>query len=176
MTEAAAVASRVLFLVDPASQTRARTLAEAPNGAIREGRADDVTVVNMGGKAADMRITYEAIGQIKDRLGFAFMMHQGIQRKGERVTATEIRMLANELQEILAGSYALLSQSFQLRLVNLLMDRMTKQKRLPSIPQDIVHPHVVTGLEALGRGADLAKLVGFVQGAGATLGPELLNQ
>ena len=37
-------------------------------------------------------------------------------------------------------------------------------------------PSVVTGLEALGRGADLQRLDAFVQGVGATLGPELLNQ
>lgn len=176
MIEAAAMSAKCLWLVDPASQTRARTLAEAPNGAIREGRADDVTMVTMAGKAADMRIAFESIGQIKDRLGLAFLMNQGLQRKGERVTATEWRILAEELEGVLAGTYSLLSQIMQLKLVNLLMVRMTKENRLPQIPQDIVKATVVTGLEALGRGADLQRLDAFVQGAGATLGPELLNQ
>ena len=176
MVEAAAVAAKCLFLVDPASQTRARTLAESPNGAIREGRADDVTVVNMGGKAADMRITYEAIGQIRDRLQFAFLLHQGIQRQGERVTATEWRVLVEELENVLAGQYALLSAEFQLPLVNLLMGRMQKQKRLPKIPKDLVRPTIVTGIEALGRGHDLQRLDAFVQGAIQTLGPEIIAQ
>lgn len=176
MVEAAAMSARCLWLVDPASQTRARTLAEAPNGAIREGRADDVSLVTMGGKAADMRIAYEAIGQIKDRLGLAFLSNQGLQRQGERVTATEWRILATELETVLSGTYSLLSQIFQLRLVDLLIDRMTKERRLPKIPKDIVKPSVVTGLEALGRGADLQRLDAFVQGVGSTLGPELLNQ
>lgn len=176
MVEAAAMAARCLWLVDPASQTRARTLAEAPNGAIREGRADDVTLVTMAGKGQDMRIAYEAIGQIKDRLGLAFLNNQGLQRKGERVTATEWRILAEELEQVLSGTYSLLSQIFQLRLVDLLISRMTKDRRLPKIPKDIVKPSVVTGLEALGRGADLQRLDAFVQGVGSTLGPELLNQ
>ena len=176
MVEAAAMSARCLWLVDPASQTRSRTLAEAPNGAIREGRADDVSLVTMGGKAGDMRIAYEAINQIRDRLGLAFLSNQGLQRQGERVTATEWRILAQELEEILAGTYSLLSQIFQLRLVSLLMARMTKDKRLPKIPQEIVKPTVVTGIEALGRGADLQRLDSFVQGAVASLGPDLLNQ
>ena len=176
MVEAAAVAAKCLFLVDPASQTRARTLAESPNGAIREGRADDVTVVNMGGKAADMRITYEAIGQIRDRLQFAFLLHQGIQRQGERVTATEWRVLVEELENVLAGQYALLSAEFQLPLVQLLMSRMTKEKRLPKIPKDLVRPSIVTGIEALGRGHDLQRLDAFVQGAIQTLGPDIISQ
>ena len=176
MVESAAMAARCLWLVDPAAQTRARTLAEAPNGAIREGRADDVSLVTMAGKGQDMRIAYEAIGQIKDRLGLAFLNNQGLQRKGERVTATEWRILAEELEQVLSGTYSLLSQIFQLKLVDLLISRMTKERRLPKIPKDIVKPSVVTGLEALGRGADLQRLDAFVQGVGATLGPELLNQ
>jgi hypothetical protein len=176
MVEAAAMSAKCLWLVDPASQTRARTLAEAPNGAIREGRADDVTLVTMAGKAADMRIAFESIGQIKDRLGLAFLMNQGLQRQGERVTATEWRILAEELESVLAGTYSLLSQIMQLRIVSLLMNRMTQEKRLPKIPDDIVKPTIVTGLEALGRGADLQRLDTFVQGAGGVIGPELLNQ
>lgn len=176
MVEAAAMSARCLWLVDPAAQTRARSLAEAPNGAIREGRAEDVTLVNMAGKAADMRIAFESINQIKDRLGLAFLSNQGLQRKGERVTATEWRILAEELETVLSGTYSLLSAIFQLRLVDLLMDRMTRDKRLPQIPKEIVKPTVVTGLEALGRGADLQRLDTFIQGATAALGPELLNQ
>ena len=176
MVEAAAMSAKVLWLVDPAAQTRARTLAERPNGAIREGRADDVSIVTMGAKGQDMRIAYEAIGQIKDRLGLAFLMNQGLQRQGERVTATEWRILAEELESVLAGVYGLLSKTLQLKLVDLVMARMTQDQRLPQIPSDIISPTVVTGLEALGRGADLQRLDAFVQGAGAVIGPELLNE
>ncbi|MAH44901.1 phage tail protein [Candidatus Pacearchaeota archaeon] len=176
IVEAAAVSSKCIFLVDPASQTRARTLADAPNGAIREGRATDVTVVNMGNKGADLRIAMETINTIRERLSMAFLMHQGIQRQAERQTATEWRILAQELEEVLSGTYSLLSSEFQLPLVTLIMDRMTKQRRLPSIPKDIVHPVIVTGIEALGRGHDLQRLDVFIQGAIQSLGPEMLAQ
>ena len=176
LVEAAAMASKCLWLVDPASPTRARTLADSPNGAIREGREQDVSMVTMGAKAADMRIAFEAAGQIKDRLGMAFLMNSQLQRKGERVTATEWRYLAEELESVLSGNYASLSASFQLPLVSLIIERMTKERRLPKLPKDIVHPSIVTGLEALGRGADLMRLDQFISGAMQQVGPEMLNQ
>jgi len=176
LVEASAMAAKCLWLVDPASPTRARTLADAPNGAIREGRESDVTMVTMGAKAADMRITFETAAQIRDRLGLAFLMNSQIQRKGERVTATEWRYLAEELESVLTGSYASLSASFQLPLVSLIINRMTRERRLPKMPKGVVHPSIVTGLEALGRGADLMRLDQFIQGANQQIGPEALNQ
>jgi hypothetical protein len=170
------MAAKCLWLVDPASPTRARTLADAPNGAIREGRESDVSMVTMGNKAADMRITFETAGQIRDRLGLAFLMNSQIQRKGDRVTATEWRILAEELESVLSGSYASLSASFQLPLVSLIISRMTRERRLPKLPKGVVHPSIVTGLEALGRGADLMRLDQFIQGATQQIGPEALNQ
>ena len=114
----------------------------------------------------------ETIGQIKERLGFAFLMNTAIQRQGERVTAEEIRFMAQELEDVLGGVYSILSQEFQLPLVNRLMDRMSKSGRLPKLPKKIVKTTIVTGLEALGRGHDLNKLDSFVAGASQLLGPE----
>lgn len=176
LVEAAAMAAKCLWLVDPASPTRARSLADSPNGAIREGRESDVTMVTMGNKAADMRIAFETANQIRDRLGMAFLMNSQLQRKGERVTATEWRYLAEELESVLSGNYASLSASFQLPLVSLIISRMTRERRLPKLPTDVVHPSIVTGLEALGRGADLMRLDSFISGATQQVGPELLNQ
>jgi hypothetical protein len=176
LVESAAAASKVLFLVDPASPTRAETLAKSPNGAIREGRATDVSVLNLGGKAADMRIAFEAIGQIKDRLAHAFLLNSSATRQAERVTAEEVRFMAMELEGVLAGQYALLSETLQLRLSELLIDRMQGEGRLPAIPEGVVHPTIVTGLDALSRGHDLTKLDMFIQGAMATFGPELLSR
>ena len=45
--EGAAASAKVLFLVNPNGQTRASTLAKAPNGAIREGSAADVSVMQV---------------------------------------------------------------------------------------------------------------------------------
>jgi hypothetical protein len=59
--------------------------------------------------------------------------------------------------------YSILSQEFQLPLINLLLDTLVKEGKMPKMPKDSVKPTVVTGIEALGRGQDLNKLATFLQ-------------
>ena len=61
-------------------------------------------------------------------------------------------------------------------MVNRLMYRMERGKRLPKIPKDMVKPAIVTGIDALGRGNDLNKLDLYLAGIGQTLGPHVLEQ
>jgi hypothetical protein len=56
------------------------------------------------------------------------------------------------------------------------MDKMSKSKRLPKIPKDIVKPTIVTGVEALGRGNDLNRLDMFLAGANQVVGPQAVTQ
>ena len=104
------------------------------------------------------------------------MLQSSVQRNGERVTAEEIRYLASELEDTLSGIYSILSQEFQLPYVNRKIDVLTKAKKLPKLPESIVKPTIVTGMEALGRGHDLRKLDLFIQGMAQALGPEVLQQ
>ena len=97
IVEGSAAAAKVLFLVNPNGTTRAKTLAESPNGAISQGNASDVSVLQLN-KFNDFRVAQETINQIKDRLGHAFLLTSGVVRQAERVTAEEIRMLSIELE------------------------------------------------------------------------------
>jgi hypothetical protein len=171
IVEGSAASAKVLFLVNPNGTTRLRTLSQSENGAIVQGNADDVSVLQVQ-KAADFKVAYDVIGMIKERLGFAFLMNTSVQRQAERVTAEEIRYMAQELEDVLGGVYSVLSQEFQLPLVNRVMDKMQRKRRLPKLPKKLVKPTIVTGLEALGRGHDLNKLDVFIQGAAQLLGPE----
>lgn len=173
IVEGSAAAAKVLFLVNPNGVTQQRTLAEAPNGAIRTGDANDVSVVQVE-KFADFRIAFETINAISSRLSYAFLLNSAVQRGGERVTAEEIRYMASELEDALGGVYSILSLEFQLPLVKALMHRLEKQKRIPTLPKGTVRPTITTGLEALGRGHDLNKLDLFLQGVMQTFGPEVV--
>lgn len=175
IVEGSAAAAKVLFLVNPNGTTRAKTLAESPNGAITQGNAADVSVLQLD-KFNDFRIASETINAIKDRLGHAFLLTSGVVRNAERVTAEEIRMLTMELESSLGGLYSLLSNELQLPMVNRVMDVMGKQKRLPKLPKDLVQPVIITGIEALGRGNDLQKLDLFLAGAAQVVGPEAIGQ
>ena len=170
IVEGSAASAKMLFLVNPNGTTRLRTLAQSDNGAIVQGNADDVSVLQVQ-KFNDFRVAYDTINMLKERLGFAFLMNTSVQRNAERVTAEEIRYMAQELEDVLGGVYSILAQEFQLPLVNRVMDKMQKKRRLPKIPKKLVKPTIVTGLEALGRGHDLNKLDTFIAGASQLLGP-----
>ena len=174
IVEGSAAAAKVLFLVNPNGTTSQQTLAEADNGAIVEGNEQDVTVLQLQ-KYNDFRVALETITRIEERLSFAFLLNSAVQRNGERVTAEEIRYMAGELESALGGIYSILSQEFQLPLVNRIMFAMERKKKMPTLPKGTVKPVIVTGMEALGRGNDMNKLQMFFQAAGlvAQLPPEI---
>ena len=172
IVEGSAASSKVLFLVRPNGTTKQNTLAKAPNGAIVQGDANDVTTLQVN-KFNDFRVAQETGLRITERLSFAFLLNSSVQRQAERVTAEEIRFMAQELESALGGTYSILSQEFQYPLVELLLDRLEKKKKMPKMPKDTVKPQIVTGLEALGRGQDLNKLAQFLQYL-QPLGPETI--
>jgi len=174
IVQASAAASKIVFLTNPNGVTRAKDIAEAESGDFKVGVATDVSVLQAE-KFADMRIAFESVKTISERLSYAFLMNTSIQRQAERVTAEEIRFMAGELEDALGGVYSILSQEFQFPLVNRVMDRMTKQKKLPALPKGVVTPAIVTGVEALGRGHDLNKFNALMQ-ALAPLGPQVIAQ
>src|SRR6056300_1352095 len=175
IVEGSAAAAKVLFLVNPNGTTRARTLADSPNGAIVQGNAGDVSTLQLN-KFNDFRTAQVTIEGIKDRLGSAFLLTSGVVRNAERVTAEEIRMLSQELESALGGLYSLLSNEMQLPFVNRLMDVMKRKKKLPELPKDVVSPVIITGVEALGRGNDLQKLDLFLAGAAQVVGPQAIAE
>ena len=178
--ESSAAAAKVLFMVNPNGTTRPRTLASASNGAIVQGSAADVTVVQTQ-KSADMQIANATVERIEGRLAYAFMLHTAIQRPGERVTAEEIRFMSQEINAGTSGLYSILSTELQLPLVRRLMHILQRQRKLPAFPKGqgdkpLVSPKPVTGLEAIGRGDDKNKLIEFITTAQQVLGPEIMAE
>ena len=178
--EGSAAAAKVLFLVNPNGTTRPRTLASAANGAIVQGNAADVTVIQSQ-KGQDLQIASATIDRIESRLQVAFMLNTAIQRPGERVTAEEVRYMSQELEASIGGLYSILTQELQLPLVRRLMHILRKQRKLPAFPsgqsgEPLVNPKPVTGLEAIGRGDDRNKLVDFITTAQQALGPEVMTK
>lgn len=173
IVEGSAAAAKVLFLVRPNGTTRVKTLAESPNGAIVTGDDNDVSSLQLG-KSQDFNVAQQTIQMLQTRLSRVFLMNSSIRRDAERVTAEEIRVARQELEIALGGVYAILSQEFQLPLVEILMHRMAKNKKIPQLPNDALKPLIVTGVEALGRGEDLNKLGQFLQSL-APLGEQAMQ-
>ena len=178
--EASASLSKVLFLCNPNGTTRPRTLSQASNGSIVQGNAADVTVLQAAGKSQDLQIANQTIERIENRLAFAFMLNTAIQRPGERVTAEEIRYMAQELDAGISGLYSILSRELQLPLVRRLIHILRRKRKLPDFPRSettgepLIKEKAVTGIEAIGRGDDRNKLIDFIQTANQALGPEAM--
>jgi len=173
--EAAAISARLVGLVDPAGAATADDLNNAPNGAFVVGRATDVTYPQVS-KNGDLQVAFSTKAGIEERLARAFLLNTAVQRNAERVTAEEIRYVAQELESTLGGVFSVLSQELQLPLVQMLMDRLTRQKRIQKLPPKTIRPAIVTGVEALGRGQELAKINVATQAAASVVGPEALAQ
>ena len=155
--ESAAAASKVLFFVKPNSSTNKRRISEAPNGTLLDGNVDDVGCLQMD-KYADFRVAFEQAQELTKRLSLSFLLNTSVQRNGERVTAEEIRYVANELEDALGGNYSVLSVELQLPLTRNVLRFLTNRGTIPELPKGIVSPAVITGMEAIGRGHDLTKL------------------
>jgi len=162
IVEGSAASSKVLFMVRPNGTTKVSALAKADNGAFIQGTAEDVNVLQMN-KVGDFRVTQQTAAEITDRLAFAFLLNSSVQRDAERVTAEEVRFMAQELESALGGVYSILSQELQMPMIKLIMNRLESQGKLPKLPKDTLKPSIITGLEALGRGQDLNKLATFLK-------------
>ena len=56
------------------------------------------------------------------------------------------------------------------------MKQMSKTKKLPKLPSDMISPTIITGVEALGRGSDLNRLDLYLAGIAQMLGPQALQE
>jgi hypothetical protein len=173
IVQASAAAAKVLFLVKPNSTTSIKQLTEKESGAFAPGNAEDITVLQLD-KQADLQIAFKMVEALKEALSFSFMLNSAVQRNGERVTAEEIRFMANELEAGLGGVYSTLAQELQLPYVVRIMHNMEEKKKLPALPKGVVKPMIVTGVEAIGRGNDITKLRELLADVGP-LGPEVIS-
>ena len=173
LVEGSAAAAKVVFTVSPSASTKPATLAAAGNGAIIQGRPDDIGVVQVG-KGADFQTAYQAAGTLEKRLSEAFLILSV--RQSERTTAEEVRITQMELEQQLGGLFSLLTVEFLVPYLDRKLSVLQKNKIIPSIPKDIVKPTIVAGINALGRGQDRESLGMFLQTIAQTMGPEAIGQ
>lgn len=171
LTEGSAAAAKVVFVVSPSSTTKAQTLAQAGNGAIIQGRPEDIGVIQVG-KTADFSTAANMIATLERRVAEAFLVLTV--RQSERTTAEEVRLTQLELEQQLGGLFSLLTVEFLIPYLNRKLLVLQRSGELPRLPRDIVRPTIVAGINALGRGQDRESLTTFIGTIAQTLGPEML--
>jgi len=173
LVEGSSVASKVIFLVSPSATTKPGTLAKAGNGAIIQGRPEDVGVVQVG-KTADFATAAQMSATIEKRILEAFLVMNI--RNAERVTAEEVRLTQLELEQSLGGIFSLLTVEFLVPYLNRTLLILQRSNQIPKLPKDVVRPKIVAGINSLGRGQDNESLTRFMSTIAQTLGPEALTQ
>ena len=171
LVEGSAAAAKVVFVVSPSSTTKPQTLAKAGNGAIVQGRPDDIGVVQVG-KTADFSTAAQMADQLVQRINDGFLVLQI--RQSERTTAEEVRLTQLDLEQGLGGLFSLLTVEFLVPYLNRTMLVLQRNKQLPSLPKNLVSPTIVAGVNALGRGQDAQSLTQFITTIAQTMGPEAI--
>ena len=169
----AAVASRIVHIVDPNSMIDVEELNAAETGDYVTGYVDKIQSLQLD-KAADFQVANTVAERIEQRLANAFLLRSGTVRDAERVTAEEIRAMAQELENVLGGVYTVLSAEFQLPLVRRYLYILSRNGEAPELPKTVV-PAIVTGFEAMGRNQSANKLRAWMSDMQAIYGPEVLK-
>ena len=176
LQEGAQISARMLFGIKPGAQADAEEIASAANGAvITADFLSDVTPMQIG-KQMDLSVAEKLQNKLEREISLMFRIKQAIQRQGERVTATEIQELVNDLNESTGAVFALFMREVQTPIVKLLSRRMERLGKIKPIPDDLFDTSIVTGLEALGRTRNLQKKLSFIQTLTNSLTPELTLQ
>lgn len=157
---------RVLHMAKPGSGADIDSMAQEESGAWVAGDPNAVAVYEAGdyNKIQALRAELDSIEQ---RLAPAFM-YAGNQRDAERVTAEEIRQNAQEAEMALGGVYSSIADSLHIPLAHILCWEVN-----PSFINELLAGgltlSVLTGVAALGRTADVDKLVNASQILGVVM-------
>lgn len=168
--KAAILASDFRWLANPAGVGDIEEFKRSQTGDIIPGVANDLQLVAHVSTNALQQIGVSA-DRVVNRLGRAFLMGGAVTRDAERVTAEEIRMVAQELETSLGGVYSRLAVDLQLPIARWLLLQIDVD-----IEGTNLVPSIVTGLAALSRNAEAQQLGLFLQAiaAAAVVGPDLL--
>jgi hypothetical protein len=170
-----AAASHILFLVNPNGFTKVSDLQGARTGSYVPGLASDVEALQLN-KNGDFAFATSLHDSIERKLYRVFLLATAVQRDAERVTKAEIQFMAQEIEATHGGTYSLMTTQLQLPLARMVMADMVKADKLPELPEEDVIPKVITGLEGLGRSAELDRLRTMLSVAVETLGVELVTR
>lgn len=168
MIEMAAANAEFRIGVDPTGITEVSDLVDSQNGDFVPARQADIFTVQLA-KQADLGPVVMARQELAANIGRTFLLQSAVQPTGDRVTATQIREIAQELDQALGGIFSGISRDVQIPIVKRTMFLLAKDKLIPkeiiklTKPGGILSMKVRTGLEALNREVQNSQLVQWAQ-------------
>ena len=170
----AAEAARIVTIVDPNAGVDVEELAEAESGDHLTGYVDKIRKLGLE-KGADFQVLSTVLQSIERRISQAFLLTANTIRDAERVTAEEIRAVAQELEDAFGGTYTVLSSEVQEPYARRILYILSKQKKAPKLPSSVT-PQIVTGFMALGQNSEIQAIMDWLQGLLAIFGPQVVGQ
>jgi len=152
----AALNANIKYLVDPAAAIDIDRLVNGQSGEYIMGRPDGVLAIDTGVQNI-LNDLYAQVEGLKRELSQAFLYNINVVRDAERVTAEEIRLLANEIESGLGGTYSQISDQLQ---------RPIAMKAIKELDLDDlgIEPIVTTGLESLNKRDEASRILEFFNG------------
>jgi hypothetical protein len=111
--------------VNPAGLTEIADIMESENGSFVPAAPNDVFPIQLANQA-QVGATQAAVTSKEQALGQVFLMNSASQPTGERVTATQVRVIASELEQALGGVFGSVSRSFQRPIIRRVMLQMVR--------------------------------------------------
>ena len=156
LLEASSVMAKIVFGKRPGTTLDIDDLNNADNGEVILGDLENDITTHRVDKGNDLAVPQQMVQDLIRRLEQAFLVASSAARDSERTTATEIRYMAADLEKSLGGVYSILSLELQRPLAYLLL--ATSKVDIKALGIELI---IVTGVEALGRNAELDKIRQF---------------
>ena len=162
-----AAGSTFFMGVDPAGITEIDDLSVAQNGQWVAARKNDVfTITPSDTMSAQLQACSAAVDQMRKEVGQGFLLQTAAMPTGDRVTATAVRAVGNELETILGGTFSAIARDFMVpiirRTIYLMIENNEIDKRMADqfdAQSGILNIEILTGLQSLSRESDITKLL-----------------
>ncbi len=166
MIKGMVAASTFWIGVDPASPMDIDDVAQYPSGSFVGMRPDNMFTISPAQSISpQLSAAQQAVETMRREVSAAFLIGSSGIRSAERVTATEVRMLGMEIENVLGGAFSAIARNM---LEPIVRRTITLMLRADEIDERLAEEftdrgrltvNVVTGLQALSRDADLQKLM-----------------
>ena len=161
-------ASSIFWMaVDPTGMAEVDDINGTATGGWIAARPNEVHVVSPATTMnPQINHTQNGVSLLRQEIGRAFLLDSASIPQGERVTATAVRMIGQELEHVLGGAFSAIARDLMrplvARVVFLMITDGEVDKRLEEMFSEeggLLNVNIITGLQALSRDSDLSKLM-----------------
>ena len=166
MLEGQAASSTFWMAMNPTGPSELDDVVGQPNGSWISVRPDDVSVISPADTLRyQLQAVSSAVMDLRSIIAKAFLNETGQIRDAERVTATEVRAVGQQLEEVLGGAFSSIAKDMMEPIVKRAVFLMIENGEMdPRLAQEFTEGgqlsvSIVTGLQALSNDSDLTKLM-----------------